>query len=506
MLDGNIDSKGSNHLRATAKYGTPKGLLVRESIHERKENKERYAALDVVLREAKTWLHDLEHREVGATTSLAELQAKISIPLQTKGKCAEEVVEHLATATRGGLMASAGGRFFAWVMGGSLPAALAADWLASSWDQNAVLYDCSPATAVIEATAGKWLLELLDLPDTASFAFTTGCQMAHFTCLAAARQRVLAQLGWNVGRDGMRDAPPLKIITNEYRHASIDRAVRYLGLGEKEIISVETDKQWRVCSAAFNKVLRKCGEAAKIVVLDAADLNVAAFDAFTEVIPLAQAQQAWVHVDGAFGLFARASAAKKHLTAGIELADSWATDMHKWLNVPFDCGFAAMRDKDAHREAMSIHAAYIDVDRVSRQPIDWTPEWSRRARSMPVYAALMQLGKEGVAELVERTCRCCAELIEGIGALPGAEIVWKSELNQGLLRFRDMSLNADAADHDRRTWEVMDAVNATGIAFFSSTVWKGNFVMRVSVVNWLTNSDDVQHVVAVFREILARQG
>ena len=458
-----------------------------------------------MLREARSWLQSLEDGKVGASASPAELHAKLDIQLGAEGMRAEEVVEHLVTATRGGLMASAGGRFFAWVMGGSLPAALAADWLVSSWDQNAVLYNCSPASAVIEETAGKWLLELLGLPTGASFAFTTGCQMAHFTCLAAARQRVLARLGWDVVQDGMRGAPPLKIIASEHRHASIDRAVRYLGLGEGEIVAVADNKRGRVRGPAFDKVLRACGDAAKIVVLDAADLNIAAFDAFTELIPLAQAQRAWVHIDGAFGLFARASKRKKHLTAGIELADSWATDMHKWLNVSFDCGFAAVRDAAAHREAMSIHAAYIDVDRISRHPIDWTPEWSRRARSVPVYAALMQLGKDGVAELVERTCRCCAELIEGIGALPGTEIVWKSELNQGLLRFRDLRPSADAADHDRRTWEVMDAVNATGVAFFSSTVWRGDFVMRVSVVNWRTNSADVQRTIDVFREILARQ-
>ena len=471
-------------------------------MNKSEHNSQRYAALDLVAREARTWLDNLTDSRVGTSASLAELRAKLDAPLPAAGKRAEAVVEHLVEATRGGLMASAGGRFFAWVMGGSLPAALAADWLVSSWEQNAVLYDCSPASAVIEATAGKWLLELLDLPPSASFAFTTGCQMAHFTCLAAARHRVLARLGWNVERDGMRAAPPLKIITNEYRHASVDRAVRYLGLGEREIVAVAADSQGRVRGEAFSKALQSCGEAAKIVVLDAADLNIAAFDAFTEVIPLAQAEQAWVHVDGAFGLFARASTAKKHLTAGIELADSWATDMHKWLNVPFDCGFAAVRDKQAHRNALSVHAAYIDVDRVSRQPIDWTPEWSRRARSVPVYAALLQLGKEGVADLVERTCRYCAELIAGIGALPGAEIMWQSHLNQGLLRFRDLRPNADAADHDRRTWEVMDAINASGIAFFSSTVWQGNFVMRVSVVNWLTTSKDVQRVIAAFQQVL----
>ncbi len=466
-------------------------------------NDECYAALRLAAQEARAWLRELADGRVGASVTRQELRAKFARPLPAEGMRAEEVVAHLVAATRGGLTASAGGRFFAWVMGGSLPAALAADWLVSSWDQNAVLHDCSPASAVIEEMAGKWLLELLDLPTSASFAFTTGCQMAHFTCLAAARQRVLAQLGWDVGQRGMRGAPPLKVITSEYRHASVDRAVRYLGLGEGEIVALATDRHGLVRRAALEEELRACGSAARIVVLDAADLNIAAFDAFTALIPCAQAQRAWVHIDGAFGLFARASARKKHLTAGVELADSWATDMHKWLNVPFDCGFAAVRDTTAHREALSIHAAYIDVDRVSRQAIDWTPEWSRRARSVPVYAALLQLGKDGVAELVERNCRCCAELIEGIGTLPGAEIVWKSDLNQGLLRFRDLRPQADAADHDRRTWEVMDTVNATGVAFFSSTVWRGNFVMRVSVVNWRTDTADVQRVVAIFRQVLA---
>ena len=488
MLDSETDSQQHNPLSKSTRDDT--------------NDDEHYAALDLVLREARAWLSNLSHGKVGASASLSELRTKLNLPLPRTGTKATAIVEHLVAATRDGLAASAGGRFFAWVMGGSLPAALAADWLVSSWDQNSVLYDCSPASAVIEETAGRWLLELLDLPSTASFAFTTGCQMAHFTCLAAARQRLLAARGWNVNRDGMRGAPPFKIITSEYRHASVDRAVRYLGWGEREIVAVKTNQRGSINRQAFDQALQDCGDVAKIIVLDAADLNIAAFDAFADLIPIARAHKAWVHVDGAFGLFARASQRKKHLTAGIELADSWATDMHKWLNVPFDCGLAVVRDKAAHCEAMSVHAAYIDVDRVSRNQIDWSPEWSRRARSVPVYAALMQLGKEGVAELIERTCCCCAELIAGIGALPGAEIMWKSQLNQGLVRFHDQRPDADAADHDRRTWEVMDAVNKTGEAYFSSTVWKGNFVIRVSVVNWLTNSDDVQRTVAAFRQVL----
>ena len=463
-----------------------------------------HTALDLALREAKAWLRDLDCRAVGATASLAELRQKIDVQLGSDGIDARKVIEHLVTVSRGGLTSSVGGRFFAWVMGGALPASLAADWLVSSWDQNAALYACSPASAIIEETAGKWLLEVLDLPRSASFAFTTGCQMAHFTCLAAARQRVLAERGWDVTRAGMRGAPPVKIIANEHRHASVDRAVRFLGLGEQEIVPVAAAEDGRMLVEMFDAALHACGDAAKIVVLDAADLNVAAFDAFSLLIPRAQAQRAWVHVDGAFGLFARASASKKHLTAGIELADSWATDAHKWLNVPFDCGFAMVRDNIAHREAMSVHAAYIDVDRIARNQIDWNPEWSRRARSIPVYAALLQLGKNGVAELIERSCQHCATLIDGIGALRGAEIVWKSELNQGLLRFRSLHPNADAADHDRRTWEVMDAVNDTGVAFFSSTVWRGNFVMRVSIVNWQTSDTDVQRTIAAFRTVLKR--
>lgn len=469
-------------------------------------NDDSIRALDAVVREVKEWLHGFESNPVRATQSLPELRARIDVSLQHEGVPATQVVEHLVKVTRGGLMGSSSGRFFAWVMGGALPAALAADWLVSGWNQNSALYDCGPAVAVIEETAGRWLLEVLDLPATASFAFTTGCQMAHFTCLAAARQRLLERLGWDVAAAGMRGAPPLKIVASEHRHASVDRAVRYLGLGEQEIVPVTTDSRGRVRLPAFNRALQQCGDVAKIVVLDAADLNIAAFDAFAELIPQAQQQQAWVHVDGAFGLFARASARKKHLTAGIELANSWATDAHKWLNVPFDCGFAVIRDAVAHREAMGVQAAYIDVDRISRNQIDWTPEWSRRARAVPVYAALMQLGKRGMAELVERSCRCCAELIEGIGALSGAEIVWKSELNQGLLRFRDPRPDADEADHDLYTREVMEAVNNTGTSFFSSTVWQGDVVMRVSVVNWMTGAEAVQRTIAAFRQVLQAMG
>jgi glutamate/tyrosine decarboxylase-like PLP-dependent enzyme len=240
------------------------------------------------------------------------------------------------------------------------------------------------------------------------------------------------------------------------------------------------------------------------VVLDAADLNVAAFDPFAELIPLAHATGAWVHVDGAFGLFARASRAKRHLLAGVEAADSWATDGHKWLNVPFDCGFAVVRDVEAHRAAMTLSASYIAAANEARDQIDWNPEWSRRGRGFAVYAALRELGRDGLEALVDRTCAYCHALVTGIGATAGAAVVWAPQLNQGLVRFLDPRPGAEDADHDRHTDAVIAAVNATGEAFFSGTTWHGRRAMRVSVVNWRTSDEDVRRTVAAVRAVVAR--
>lgn len=450
---------------------------------------------------AKEWLHDIDSRPVAATADLAALRARFSGALPAVGTEAETVVAELIHGARDGLLGSASGRFFAWVIGGSLPSALAADWLVSAWEQNAALYACGPAVSVIEEAAGEMVKELLDLPREASVAFVTGCQMAHFTALAAARAAVLKRAGWDVNGEGLFGAPRIAVLANAQRHGSVDRAIRFLGLGTKSIRPIETDAVGRITPEVLRHALATTS-GPKIVVLNAADLNVGSFDRFAELIPLARDAGAWVHVDGAFGLFARASRAKRHLTIGIEQADSWATDAHKWLNVPFDCGIAVVRDREAHREAMTIAASYIAAGKAVRDQIDWNPEWSRRARGVPVYAALRELGRAGVEALVERSCAHCAALVAGIGRLPGARVLHAPTLNQGLLQFRAPQAGATDEDHDARTDAVIAAVNAGGEALFSSTIWQGRRAMRMSVVNWRTTDADVQRTIRAFEKVL----
>ena len=461
---------------------------------------DKYAALDVALHEAKQWLENLDSNPIFNKADREELLQRFLTAMPEDGMPGDEVVRHLVDNCKDSLLGSPGGRFFAWVIGGGLPAALASDWLTSSWDQNAVLFACGAAVNVVEEVAGKWILELLDLPRESSFGFTTGCQLAHFTCLSAARYKVLKDLGWDVNQDGLCAAPQIKIFTSEHRHSSVDRAVRYLGLGNKCLEKISTDSQGSIKQDEFaQKIQEHCGP--KIVVLDAADLNIAAFDCFSELIPIAKEHNAWVHIDGAFGLFARASSRLKNLTEGIELADSWATDAHKWLNVPFDCGIAIIKDKESHRNSMTIHAAYMPPHKTARDQIDWTPEWSRRARGVPVYAALKELGKNGVANLVERCCDHCLLFVSEMEKLPHVEVVWKPTLNQALIRFRDPQSD-NTHDHDKYTQEVIRKINESGEAFFSESKWNDNVVMRVSVVNWQTTTDDILRVVRAFKEIL----
>ncbi len=423
--------------------------------------------------------------------------------LPRTGRAPSIVIDELVALVQGGLHASTGGRFFGWVAGGALESALAADWLCSAWDQIAALRVTSPAAADVEAIAGAWMKELLDLPRDASFAFTTGCQLAHFTSLAAARHALLARRGWDVEADGLFGAPAIRVVTSDQRHASIDRAVRFLGLGARSLIGVETDSAGRVTAAALQRALL-AGDGPTIVVLDAADLNIAACDPFSELIPLAHAAGAWVHIDGAFGLLARASRSKRHLLDGVELADSWATDAHKWLNVPFDCGVAIVRDRAAHRAAMTVSASYIaPAGETHRDQIDWNPEWSHRARGFVVWAALRELGADGVEAMIDRCCGFCHDIVTGIGALDGAESMMVPDMNQGLVRFLNHREDASDTDHDRRTDAVIAAINASGEAFFSGAVWRGRRVMRVSVVNWRTSAGDVARTIAAARQAIA---
>jgi len=382
-----------------------------------------------------------------------------------------------------------------------LPAALAADWLTAAWDQNAGLYAAGPAAALAEEIAGKWMKDILGLPPHASFAFTTGCQMAHATCLAAARHAVLEKRGWDVEQQGLSGAPRIRILTSSEAHGSFKRAVRLLGLGLGQIEYLAAGEQGRLAEQTLAGALD--GTKPTIVVLQAGDLNIGAFDDFEKLIPIAKRSGAWVHVDGAFGLWTAASPRLRHFVKGVEQADSWATDGHKWLNVPYDCGYAFVADVEGHRASMSHRASYLIHDANARDQMDWNPEWSRRARGFPTYAALRQLGRGGVADLIERCCRFAHDLVIGIGALPGAQILWEPAINQGLVRFCDPQPGAAEEDHDRRTDAVIAAIVAGGVAFFGGTTWRGRRAMRVSVCNWMTSDEDVRRTIASVAKVLA---
>jgi glutamate/tyrosine decarboxylase-like PLP-dependent enzyme len=460
-----------------------------------------HAALERAYHHAARWLEGLDTRAVNATATLEELRARLGVPLEEQGADPARIIDDLAAATEGGLLGSPGGRFFAWVIGGSLPSALAADWLTSAWDQNAGMYATAPAAAIAEEVAGAWLLDLLDLPRDASFAFVTGCQMAHVTALAAAREGVLRAAGWDVQADGLFGAPQIRVLANDTRHTTVDRALRFLGIGERAVCAIPTDANGRVTEASLESALAS-NAGPTIVVLAAGDLNTGVFDSFAKLIPIAKSAGAWVHVDGAFGLMARASASKRHMVDGIDLADSWATDAHKWLNVPYDSGIAIVKHREAHYTAMTVHASYLYASHEVRDEIDWNPEFSRRARGFALYAALRELGRDGLSALIDRCCAHCHAIVTGIGALPGAEVLWEPELDQGLVRFLDPRAGATDADHDARTDAVIGAINDTGEAFFGGVTWNGRRAMRVSVVSWRTSDADVARTIAAARRVL----
>ncbi len=392
---------------------------------------------------------------------------------------------------------NAGGRFFAWVKGGTLPAALATDIMCSAWDQNAVLASTSPAGAILEEVAGQFLLEALRLPADASYAFVTGCQMAHTTALAAARHAVLALKGWDVEDRGLQGAPIIRVLANAHYHSSVTRALRLLGLGSNCITTVSGDKPGQMSADGLISALSETPDAPKIVILNAGDLNIGACDDFATLCPIAQSAGAWVHVDGAFGLWANASPRMAPLVAGIDQADSWATDGHKWLNTPYDCGMAITRDAAAHSAAMRMTAAYLTTGGLIRDPMDFTPEWSRRARALPALAALMELGRDGLADMIERCCDHAAAIFDGIAGFDGATGIARPTMNQGLIRF-------EATDGSNISDAVIAAINDSGEAFFSGGSWNDERVMRISVCGWNTSSKDVARTVAAVGDVLSQ--
>jgi glutamate/tyrosine decarboxylase-like PLP-dependent enzyme len=446
---------------------------------------------------AAYYLEHMSSRPIAATATIAELRQRLGRPLPEEGADATAVIDELVRDTEGGLMGSTSGRFFGWVIGGTLPVAIAADWLTSTWDQNAASNLTAPAEAVVEDVCGGWLKDLLGLPPTASFAFVTGCQMAHTTALAAARHKLLRDRGWDVEAAGLAGAPPLRILTTRNRHESILRSARLLGVGTDAIRYVGADNSGRLHPGALAEALKELGSAPTVVWLQAGDLNTGVFDPFAEACAVAHAAGAWVHVDGAFGLWAATSARHRHLLAGVEQADSWATDGHKWLNLPFDSGMVFVADTAAHRAAFAQDASYSVPHEDLRNQKDFNPEWSRRGRGFPAYAAIRALGRAGIGEIVERCCIHAERLVREIAALPGAEVVAAPVINQGLVRF----LGADG-NHDRATDQVIRAIQQKGVAWFGGATWNGMRVMRVSVCNWSTSDQDIDATVASVAEVL----
>ena len=432
-----------------------------------------------VQQHAATWFESLDTRPVCATASGDELRRALGGPLPDAGTSPERVAEILSNAAMKGTTACAGPRFFGFVVGGTLPAALAADWLVSSWDQNAGIFVLSPLVSVIEQVTGAWLLELAGLPPTMSFGFVTGGHMANFTGLAAARHRVLRNAGWDVEADGLFGAPPIDVMVSEEAHYTISTALRLLGLGANRARRIPTDSQGRMRADELAAALRG-RQGPCIVCAQAGNVNTGAFDPLPEIADATKSRGAWLHVDGAFGLWAAALPARAALVRGVELADSVATDAHKWLNVPYDCGLSFCADEAAHRGAMSLAAAYIVATGSERDPHEFVPEESRRARGVCVYAALRSLGRQGFAELVERNCRQASRFAEALRAAR-YEILNEVVLNQVLVSFGT----------PEQTQRTIAAIQEDGTCWCAGTIWKGRAAMRISVCNWSTTDEDV---------------
>ena len=448
-------------------------------------------ALEAAVRHALEYLESVDERPVGPVASLETLRKRLCKQWNQESLPAESVVNDLVKDIEGGLNNSVNARFYAWVIGASLPSALAADWLTSTWDQNAGLYSVSPAAAVVEEAVGAWLKSLFRLPKETSFALVTGCQMAHATCLAAARTWVLKKKGWDVERQGMFGAPPIHVFCGT-RHSTIDRTLRFIGFGDQSITALPVDASGALLPAALDSALREINGQPAIVLLQAGDVNTGGFDDFESLIPIARKYGAWTHVDGAFGMWAAASPRFEHLVRGMEQAHSWATDGHKWLNVPYDCGYALVAEPEAHRASMSYHASYLTQGEGARDPMDWNPEFSRRARGFASYAALRELGRSGVRELVERCCDMAAEIVEGLGKLEGVEVLHRPIINQGVVSFVDPSGAVSNEWNDAAIAEIA----AEGSSFFSGTTIEGRRAMRISVSNFKTSHEDVVKTVA----------
>jgi len=440
---------------------------------------------------ALSFRRSLGERPQRPAKGFAEMRQAFAAPLPEQGKEGLAVIEELAAVAGPGLAAMTGPRFFGWVMGASHPVGVAADWLTSAWGQNCGGHTVTPAAAACEEAAANWLLDLLDLPRESSVGFVTGATVANLTCLAAARGELLRRVGWDVEADGLFGAPPLRVIIGEEAHASVFSALQFLGLGHNRVIRIPADSMGRMKIGAFESAIERSEDPA-IVITQAGHINTGAFDPIAEIAAVAHRANAWVHVDGAFGLWARACPELAALATGMDKADSWATDGHKWLQLPYDCGFAIVRDAEAHRRAMAITASYLPaVAAGDRNPSHYVPELSRRARGFTAWAMIRALGRQGIARLVGHHCRIARRMAQTLRAEAGIRVLNEVELNQVIVRF-----GGDERADDLLTVKVIERIQADGTCFAAGAEWKGRWIMRLSVTSWATTERDADRSVA----------
>ena len=445
-------------------------------------------ALTEAAARAQQYLQTIHGRHVGVPPEALDKLPALGGVLPARGQDPRSVLKLLDEIGSPATMATMGGRFFGGVIGGALPTTVAAHWLADAWDQNACLSDLSPVSAYLEEVVLRWIAELLGLPAGCGGALVTGAQMANFTGLAAARHAVLRKVGWDVEGEGLAAAPPVTVIVGEEVHATLLKALALLGFGRNRVHVVPADAQGRMKPSEIPRVTGPV-----IVCAQVGNVNTGACDPVGEICEVAHGMDAWVHVDGAFGLWAAAAPERKHLVDGVAQADSWATDAHKWLNVPQDSGIAMVREPEALRRAMSITAAYLNPGS-QREPMQWGPESSRRARAVEIWAALRALGTQGVADLIERTCRHAARFAEGLRA-GGYEVLNEVVLNQALVSFGD----------DETTARIIEAIQAEGTCWCGGTVWKGRAAMRISVSSWATTESDVERSLEAMLAMAGRE-
>lgn len=455
-----------------------------------------FAALELAARLAAEYRRDIAAAPTVPVTGYGEIHARFDRPVPDQGSDALSLIAELDAGARDGLRGIVAPRFYAWVNGHSHIAGVAADWLTSAWGQNCAGIPMSPAGSAVEAVVARWLLELLDLPPESSVGLVSGATIANFVGLAAARGELLLRQGWDVESDGLYGAPNLRVLIGADAHNTVFSGLRYLGLGEKRVTTIATDSLGRMLPGDLERALAASSDPV-IVIGQAGQINTGVSDPFAEIVPMVHAAGGWVHVDGAFGLWARASERHRYLLDGIEQADSMATDGHKWLQTPYDCGFAIVRHEAAHRRAMDMQASYLTRDNEQfRHPGAYVPELSRRARGFAAWAMIRRLGRAGIAQMVDEDVRIAQLMAQGMAAIPGVEVLNQPELNQFMVRFGS---DRGEAESDRLTQATVDRIQQDAVAFMGTALWRGRLIMRVSVCSIATTEEDARITVEAVR-------